>query len=127
MRRSLVRSPTRVARIVRGATLPQTRRLIAAAARSGAIRGAARRIAHDRASLLDDLRHAGDPRGLIRRAAGHPATRELASAGLTFLPLRYTPLRWVATWAAARAVRRYLDRSSADDALSSGSAGSPPS
>jgi hypothetical protein len=101
---------TRIARIARAATLPETRRLLAAAARSGAIRGLARRAAQDRAGLLHDLRHPGDPRGLIRRAARHPAAHELANAGLTFLPLRYAPLRWVVTWAAARAVRRYIDR-----------------
>ena len=47
-------------------------------------------------------------RALARATAIHPATRELAGAGLVFLPGRFLPLGWAATWAAQKALRRYL-------------------
>ncbi len=46
-------------------------------------------------------------RALVRATAVHPATRELAGASLAFLPGRFLPLGWVATWAANRVVRRH--------------------
>jgi hypothetical protein len=103
-------SATRLVRLARAATLPETRALIVAVARSNSFRGLARRAVQDRAGLLRDLGHPGHPRDFIRTAATHPATRELADVGLVFLPLRYVPLGWVAKWAAARVVRRFLDR-----------------
>jgi hypothetical protein len=38
----------------------------------------------------------------------HPAVAELANASLAFLPGRYVPLGWAATWATHRVLRRYL-------------------
>jgi len=90
--------------------MPETRRLIAAAARSRNVRKVARRAVNDRAGLLRDLKHPGDPRALIRNAARHPAVRELADVSLVFLPMRYLPLGWAATWAASRVLRRYVNR-----------------
>jgi hypothetical protein len=111
-------SASRLARLARAATLPETRGLIVAAARSNSLRGLVRRAVEDRAGLLRDLRHPGHPRDLIRAAARHPATRELADVGLVFLPIRYMPLSWVAKWATARVLRRFINRpvqSSASD------------
>src|SRR5450759_5362699 len=101
---------TRLARLARGATLPETRGLIVAAARSNSLRGLIRRAVEDRAGVLRDLRHPSHPRDLIRTAARHPAIRELADVGLVFVPLRYVPLGWVAKWATARVWRRFVDR-----------------
>jgi hypothetical protein len=101
---------TRLARLGRAVTLPETRRLIVAAARSNTLRGLARRTASDRAGVLRDLRHLPRPRDLIRSAEWHAAARELANVGSLFLPVRYVPLGWIATWVATRALRRYLDR-----------------
>jgi hypothetical protein len=101
-------SPTRLARLARVATLPETRRLIAAAARSPGLRDIAQRAVHDRAALLRDLKQ-GSPRDLARGAARHPAVRELARASVLLLPVRYVPLGWVATWVTTRVVRRVVD------------------
>ena len=103
-------SVTRLARVARVAMLPETRRLIVAARRSSAVRTLAHRVVHDRASLVRDATHPGDPRDRIRSVARHPAARELANASLVFLPMRYLPLGWAASWAAARIVRRYVHR-----------------
>jgi hypothetical protein len=103
-------SITRLARLVQVATLPETRRLIVAARRSRTVRGLADRVVHDRAGLVRRATHPGDPRDLIRSAARHPAARELANASLVFLPMRYLPLGWAASWAATRIVRRYVHR-----------------
>ena len=81
-----------------------------AAARSNSLRGLAPRAVKDRASLLRDLGHPGHPRDFIRTVARHPATRELADVGLVFLPFRYVPLGWMAKWATARVLRRFIDR-----------------
>src|SRR5450759_1953597 len=94
---------TRLARLVRVVTLPETRGLIAAAARSETLRDIRQRAVHDRGALVRDLRNSANARDLVRSAARHPAARELASAGLMFLPLRYLPLGWAATWVAHRA------------------------
>jgi hypothetical protein len=99
---------TRIARLVRLVTVPETRGLIVATAHSGTIREIARRAVHDRAALARDLRNPAHARDLVRSAAGHPAVRELANAGLMFLPGRYLPLGWAATWATRRALRRYI-------------------
>jgi hypothetical protein len=100
---------TRLARAVRLGTLPETRSVIVAAAQSAALRDVARRAANDRAALVRDLRNPANARDFVRSAARHPAARELASAGLMFLPGRYLPLGWAASWAARRALRRYID------------------
>jgi hypothetical protein len=100
---------TRLARVVRLATLPETRRLIVAAAQSETLRDVAWRAVNDRAALVQDLRNPANPRDFVRSAARHPAVRELASVGLVFLPGRYLPLGWAATWAAHRVLRRYID------------------
>ena len=96
----------RFVRLVGLGTFPETRGLIVAVARSGSVRGLARRAVHDRPGLRDlaDMRQA---RALVRATAIHPATRELAGAGLMFLPGRFLPLGWAATWAADKALRRH--------------------
>src|SRR5450756_2177985 len=100
---------TRLARLVRIVTLPETRGVIVAAAHSETLRDIRQRAVHDRAALVRDLRNPANARDLVRSAARHPATRELASAGLLFLPLRYLPVGWAATWVAHRVLRRHLD------------------
>ena len=100
---------TRIARIARLVTLPETRRAVLAAAHSPALRDIARRASTDRAGLLRDLRSPTNARGLIRDAVRHPATRELADAGLMFLPVRYIPLGWAASRAGSRVLRRFVD------------------
>ena len=94
---------TRLARLVRIVTLPETRGLIVAAAHSETLRDIGQRAVHDRAALVRDLRKPANAGHLVRSAARHPAARELASAGLMFLPLRYLPVGWAATWVAHRA------------------------
>src|SRR5450759_817942 len=98
--RGPVRSPplTRLARLVRIVTLPETRGVIVAAAHSQSLRDIRQRAVHDRGALVRDLRNPANAQHLVRSAARHPATRELASAGLLFLPLRYLPVGWAATW-----------------------------
>jgi hypothetical protein len=102
---------TRLARLVRIVTLPETRGVIVAAAHSETLRDIRQRAVHDRAALVRDLRNPANARDLVRSAARHPAARELASAGLMFLPLRYLPVGWAATWVAHRVVRRHTDPS----------------
>ena len=103
-------SLTRLARIARLATLPETRGVIIAAARSEAMHDIARRAANDRAGLVRDLSNPTNARGLLLNAARHPAARELASASLMLLPWRYLPLGWAATWAADRLFRHPTER-----------------
>ena len=100
---------TRLARLVRVVTLPETRGVIVAAANSQTLRDMRRRAVHDRGALVRDLRNPANARDLVRDAARHPAIRELASAGLMFLPLRYLPVGWAATWVAHRVVGHPLD------------------
>jgi hypothetical protein len=102
-------SLTKLSRIVRLATLPESRGLIIAAARSPTVREIARRARHDRAALARDLRNPANLRELIRSAVRHPAAQELASAGLLFLPWRYLPVGWAGSWAAHKVLRRYVD------------------
>ena len=108
-------SMTRLARVVRLATLPETRGVIVTAARSATLRDVARRIVNDRSALVRDLRHLPDVRAVTRSAVRHPAARELVDAGLLLLPGRYLPLGWVATWATQRVLRRYIDRPAAQE------------
>ena len=99
-----------VTKLVRLATLPETRRLIGRASRSATLRDVGRRARTDRAGLLRDL---ADPAATWRRARGaigHPAARELASVGLVFLPARYLPLGWAAGWLSRRLHGRPADR-----------------
>jgi hypothetical protein len=100
---------TRLARLVRVVTLPETRGVIVAAAHSQTLRDLRQRAVHDRGALVRDLRNPANARDLVRSAARHPATRELASAGLLFLPVRYVPLGWAATWVAHRVLWRHPD------------------
>ena len=99
----------RLGRLARLATLPETRGLIVATIRSPALRTIAHRTAADRAGRLRDLANPAKVRHLARRAVRHPAAAELANAGLVFLPGRYVPLGWAASWATRRVLRRYLD------------------
>jgi phytoene/squalene synthetase len=57
-----------------------------------------------------DLSNPANARDLVRSAARHPAARELASAGLMFLPIRYLPVGWAATWVTHRVLRRHIGR-----------------
>jgi hypothetical protein len=100
---------TRLARLVRVVTLPETRDVIVAAAHSQTLRDLRRRAIYDRGALVRDLGNPANAQHLVRSAARHPATRELASAGLLFLPVRYLPVGWAATWVARRVLRRHLD------------------
>ena len=100
-------SISRLGRVARAATLPETRRLLAAAAGSRPLRDLAGRAVHDRAGLVRDLRRPRNPREMARAAAGHPAVHELARVGLVLLPVRYTPLGWVVGWASRKALRRF--------------------
>src|SRR5674476_584785 len=100
---------TRLARLVRLVTLPETRGVIVAAAHSETLRDIGQRAVHDRAALVRDLRNPANARDLVRSAARHPAAWELASAGLLFLPVRYLPLGWAATWVTRRVLRRNID------------------
>ena len=99
----------RLGHVARLATLPETRGLIVATVRSETLRTIARRAAQDRAALLRDLVKPANVRRVARSAIRHPAATELANAGLVFLPGRYLPLGWAATWATRRVLRRYLD------------------
>jgi hypothetical protein len=96
-------------RLVRLGTLPETRRLIAEAARSGALRDLTRRAGRDRAALAREVRNPASVRAFLRDAARHPATQELGTAGLLFMPARYIPLGWAATWALRRILRAWVD------------------
>src|SRR5450756_2948835 len=84
-------SVTRLARLVRIVTLPETRGLIVAVAHSKTLRDIGQRAVHDRGALVRDLSNPANARDVVRSAARHPAVRELASAGLMFLPIRYLP------------------------------------
>jgi len=102
-------SLTRLARVARLVTLPETRGVILAAAQSQILRDLAWRAVHDRAALVRDLRNPANARDLVRSAARHPASRELVSAGLLFLPGRYLPLGWALSWASRKVLRRYVE------------------
>jgi hypothetical protein len=96
----------RVWRVARLVTLPETRRLIVATARPSKVRAIAHRVATDRAGVVRDLANRRNARRFISQAAHHPAAAELANAGVLLLPMRYTPVGWVATWVARRVLRR---------------------
>jgi hypothetical protein len=90
--------------------MPASRGLIVATVRSETLRTIARRATEDRKALLSDLVKPANVRHVARSAIRHPAAAELANAALVFLPGRYMPLGWAATWAARRVLMRYLDR-----------------
>jgi hypothetical protein len=94
-----------LARLRQLASLPETRRAIVSTVRAGHLQNVARRAVHDRAGMLRDVRDRATSRDVLRATVQHPATRELAGAGLLFLPVRYMPLGWAATWAARRVLR----------------------
>ena len=97
-------------RITRLATMPETRGALTALVRSGAVGTLARRARSDRAALLRSARDPVAAMRLARSAAEHPATRELAEAGMLFLPGRLGPLGWAAIWVGRRARRRVIHR-----------------
>ncbi len=103
-------SITKLSRIARLATLPETRRAVSAAARSDDLRDFARRASTDRRGLVRDLRDPANARELLRAAFRHPAGRELGAASLIFLPGRYLPVGWAVTWAGSKIAGRYIDR-----------------
>jgi len=87
-----------ITKLLRLATLPETRSLIRRAAASGSIRDVAYRARTDRVGLARDL---ADPAHVWRRtrvAIAHPATHELARAGLVFVPGPYRPIGWALWW-----------------------------
>ena len=78
-----------ITKLLRLATLPETRSLIGRATTSGSIRDVAYRARTDRVGLARDL---VDPAHVWRRAGvaiAHPATHELARVGLVLLPGPY--------------------------------------
>ncbi len=93
-------------KLLRLATLPETRRLLTAAARSDSLRGVAHRARTDRVGLARELRDPAVMVGLVRDGLAHPATREIATLGLVLLPDGYVPLWWVATRISRRLRRR---------------------
>ena len=100
---------TRLLRVARLAAMPETRAAILAAAESPTVRDLAHRAMNDRAGLVRDLRDPANARHIVRSAARHPASRELVSAGLLFLPARYIPLGWALTKASGKFLRRYVE------------------
>ena len=102
-------SVTRFVRLVRLFTFPETRGVIVAAVRSETLRDIGQRAVHDRGALVRELGNPANARDVVRSAARHPATRELASAGLMFLPVRYLPVGWAVTWVTHRVLRRHID------------------
>jgi hypothetical protein len=99
----------RLGRLARLATLPETRGLLVAAARSTTLRTVVHRGVVDPGGLLRDLANPANARHLARSAVRHPAVAELANAGLVVLPVRYLPLGWAATWVTRRVLRRFVD------------------
>ena len=94
-------------KLLRLATLPETRHLVATAARSDALRDLVRRARADRMGLVRELANPLASARLARDAIAHPATRELAGLGLVLLPGRYL----TAGWAASRLLRRSFNGS----------------
>lgn len=103
-------SITKVTRLARLSTLPETRRAVIAAARSDDLRDLARRATTDRRGLVRDMRDPANARELLRAAFRHPAGRELGSASLLLLPGRYLPVGLAMTWAGRKIARHYIDR-----------------
>lgn len=112
-----------VMKLLRLATLPETRHVIAAASRSDALRDLVNRTRSDRVGLVREFAHPATTVRLVREAILHPATRELANVGYILLPSRYLPAGWVATWFLRRVLGRAGDRPIAGD----GTSGAQPS
>jgi hypothetical protein len=91
-------------------TLPETRRLLFRIAKRHNVRATASRFAHDRVQFARDLVNPADVLAFARSAIQHPATRELTGVGLMFVPGRYLPIGWAATWATRRIARRVARR-----------------
>jgi hypothetical protein len=102
-------SLTSLTKIASLGTLPETRRAIGTAVRSGQVGHVIRRAATDRHALARDLLDPANTIDFVRGAVRHPATRELTSAGLLFMPGRYLPVGWAAAWAARRILRSHAD------------------
>jgi hypothetical protein len=115
-----------VTKMLRLATLPETRHLIVAASRSPALRDLARRSRSDRTGLLRDLAHPGTTVGLVRDAIAHPATRELANVGYILLPGRFLPAGWAAAWLSRRFLGRYNRRATGDRQAAAAQRRDPP-
>ncbi len=105
-------------KLLRLATLPETRHLIVAASRSHELRDVVHRTRTDRAGLLRNLADPATMVRLVRGAVVHPAARELADVGYVLLPGRYLPAGWAATWLLRRALRRFGDGRDASDGAS---------
>jgi hypothetical protein len=103
----------KLGRLVQIGTLPETRRVLLSADTRRHMRNAASRALHDRARLARDLAKPADIRAFATSAVQHPATRELAGAGLMFMPGRYLPIGWAAGWASRRIARRLARRKAA--------------
>lgn len=101
---------SKVGRLARIGTLPETRGLLFSPATRRQIRVTARRLAHDPAELARDLVRPAAARAFAQRAIQHPVTRELAGVGLVFLPGRYLPIVSAAGWATRRVLRRVARR-----------------
>jgi hypothetical protein len=98
-------SVTNLTKVGRLTTLPETRRAIVSAVRTGRARDLVWRASHDRGGLLRELRDPTNAVGLVRTAVRHPATRELGSASFMFMPGRYLTVGWAAMWAGRRLFR----------------------
>jgi hypothetical protein len=101
---------SRLVRIARLLTLAETRGLIVAVAHSTRLRTVAHRAVNDRRALARDLVAPANARALVHDVVHHPAVAELANVGLMFLPGRYLPLGWAATWLGRRVLRRPAGR-----------------
>ena len=99
-----------LSRLAQIGSLPATRELVFSPATRRHVRAAARRLVHDRAELARDLVRPADVRAFARSAIQHPATHELATVGLAFMPGRYLPIGWAAGWAGRRVARRLAVR-----------------
>ena len=91
-----------ITKLLRLATLPETRRLIRRVTASDELRDVAYRARTDRIGLARDL---ADPAHVWRRtrvAVTHPATHELARVGLVFLPGPYGRIGWALGWLVGR-------------------------
>jgi hypothetical protein len=103
----------KLGRLVQIGTLPETRSVLLSRATRRRVRTAASRLAHDRLRYARDLAKPADIGALAKGAVQHPATRELASVGLMFMPGRYLPIGWAAGWASRRIARRLARRKAA--------------
>ncbi len=88
---------TRLLKVGKLASLPETRSLLASSVHSGQLQDAARRAVHDRDGLVRDMRAQATSIRALRSVVEHPATREIAEVGMLFLPGRYLALGWAAT------------------------------